>query len=110
MHDYERYIRFLLSEGYEIDVDCEDDELLSRSKSFDAIKSAMQEVDECYVIAFEPDSNKSVAYGYMVLSNHPSEWLSDYPVNRITRKFEGRESLWIMDRLYDIRSYPDYIA
>tara|TARA_Y100000593_G_scaffold88319_1_gene170387 strand:+ start:759 stop:1082 length:324 start_codon:yes stop_codon:yes gene_type:complete len=107
MHDYERYIRFLLSEGYEIDVDSEGDQmrgistgqylLLSRSKSFDAIKSAMQEVDECYVTAFEPDSNKSVAYGYMVLSNHPSEWLSDYPVNRITRKFEGRESLWIKD-------------
>jgi len=110
MHDYERYIRFLLSEGYEIDVDCEDDELLSRSKDFDAIKSAMQEVDECYVIAFEPNSKESIAYGYMVLSNHPSEWLSDYPVNRVTRKFEGKSSLWLMDRLDNIDRYPDYIA
>jgi len=42
MHDYERYIRFLLSEGYEIDVDCEDDEILSRSKDFDAIKSSFR--------------------------------------------------------------------
>tara|TARA_R100000995_G_C3479822_1_gene123190 strand:+ start:356 stop:658 length:303 start_codon:yes stop_codon:yes gene_type:complete len=96
MHDYEQYIRFLLSEGYEIDVDCEEEELLSRSKDFDAIKSAMQEVDECHVIAFEPENKArrfpkgSVSWGYMVLSNHPSEWLSDYPVNSVTRKFEHK--------------------
>ncbi len=89
MHDYEKFIRFLIKEGYEITVDCEEDELLDRSTSFDDIKSAMQEVDDCHIIAFIPNTQTSVAWGYMVLSNNPSEWLSDYPVNSVTKKFEA---------------------